>query len=534
MATIRLASAIGEQRKPVDVLGGVGDAIKSTGDVIIRDIQQKKAAEQKGRDIAFDEAMKSISTTIDAVPKDQETYRQVAAKGISDLKNMWLNGAKKAEIIQKNEELKNILKPMQLRFEEDAKGVAKFFTDYKPEWNKEENRYTSDKYEFSDAESILTGASRGQVPMVKDAPVRDMPVNKQDADVTEVTDVQNKGYFDLPIEERKKLYPNGAYTALSQATKDITGNFNDASLGYFGKDWSPKDQYSNVVTTENADGLDVEKVVIDENKIARDKAAFLSSAGTDLGDAKTKQYFRTLANKAGAAGKRAGLQGEELNTFVKDNVLKAAAQDFDNRVLQDIEKTKIKTIDKDPDKVAKDSKGFSINVGGGGENALWKFGKPVKTNIREGATFKMIPSKEKGGEPVKTPVKKGDLKEYEYISMQTKTPASNPAMVINGESVYYQGVVKEVGGDKVVKFKFNTKADDGGEDRFIPVGKLNPSTISDIKTNVGEDDFEKAAAIGDYAPKKEISKKTEYKQLKEYGGHTYGRNSATDEWKKIK
>lgn len=355
MATIRLASAIGEQRRPIDVLGGIDDAIKSTGDVIIRDIQQKKAAEQKGRDIAFDDAMKSISTTIDAVPQDQETYKQAAAKGASEIKNMYLNGAKKSDIMLKTQELKNILEPMKLKFEEDAKGVADYYKTYKPEEN-------VDRYEFSDAESILTGVSRGQVPMGKDVPVRDMPVNKQDADVTEVVDIQNKGYFDLPIEERKKLYPNGAYTALSKATKDITGNFNDASLGYFGKDWSPKDQYSSLVTTENAGGLDVEKVVIDENKIARDKAAFLSSAGTDLGDAKTKQYFRTLANKAGAAGKRAGLQGEELNTFVKENVLKAAAQDFDNRVLQDIEKTKIKTIDKDPDK---EGKGLVINNGNG-------------------------------------------------------------------------------------------------------------------------------------------------------------------------
>ena len=38
--------------------------------------------------------------------------------------------------------------------------------------------------------------------------------------------------------------------------------------------------------------------------------------------------------------------------------------------------------------------------------------------------------------------------------------------------------------------------------------------------------------VADKPPKKEA--KVEYKQLKEYGGHTYGRNSATDEWKKIK
>jgi hypothetical protein len=362
---IRLASAIGQQREPIGILGGVDDAINKTGDAINSANAAKKAAERREsreRDMALDSALSSISTTIDAVPKDQETYRQTAAQGASELKNMWLNGAKKSEILLKTQELKNVLEPMKIKFEDDAKGTAKFFTDYKPEWNKEENRYTSDKYEFSDAESILTGVSRGQVPMSKDAPVRDMPVNKQDADVTEVVDIQNKGYFDLPIEERNRLYPNGAYTALTQATKDITGNFNDASLGYFGKDWSPKDQYSSLVTTENAGGLDTEKVVIDEVEIARDKAAFLSSAGTDLGDAKTKQYFRTLANKAGAAGKRAGLQGEELNTFVKENVLKAAAQDFDNRVLQDIEKTKIKTIDKDPDK---EGKGLVINNGNG-------------------------------------------------------------------------------------------------------------------------------------------------------------------------
>ena len=183
---IKLASAIGQQREPISVFGGVDDAINKTGDAINSANAAKKAAERRERDMALDSALSSISTTIDAVPKDQETYRQTAAQGASELKNMWLNGAKKSEILLKTQELKNVLEPMKIRFEDDAKGTAKFFTDYKPEWNKEENRYTSDKYEFSDAESILTGVSRGQVPMSKDAPVRDMPVNKQDADVIEM------------------------------------------------------------------------------------------------------------------------------------------------------------------------------------------------------------------------------------------------------------------------------------------------------------------------------------------------------------
>jgi len=318
----------------------------------------------------------NIDTDINALPEDNKRYNQEAKRLVGEALMLSANGASPSQLLAKKKEIENTLAPMKNRYEKD-------FVDFQniEKFAKE----SENKRDLSEATTFLTGASKAEVPMPSQAPTdRAMPLNKEDSDVTEVVDVQQTPYWELDWKEREKVAPGGVYTEVIKRSKDITGNFNDASLGYFGRDWSPKDQYSSLVTTENAGGLDTEKVVIDEAKIARDKAAFLSSAGTDLGDAKTKQYFRTLANKAGAMGKRAGLQGEELNKFVKDNVLIAAAQDFDNRVLQDIEKTKIKTIDKDPDK---ESKGFSINFMGNGKYQ-------TKTGFYQVDKIKQIPKQE--------------------------------------------------------------------------------------------------------------------------------------------
>ena len=75
------------------------------------------------------------------------------------------------------------------------------------------------------------------------------------------------------------------------------------------------------------------------------------------------------------------------------------------------------------------------------------------------------------------------------------------------------------------------KAQKGGT-RMVKVTK---DDVNSLRTNLGDELYDKT--IGSLKttkvePKKEA--KVEYKQLKEYGGHTYGRNSATDEWKKIK
>jgi len=149
----------------------------------------------------------------------------------------------------------------------------------------------------------------------------------------------------------------------------------------------------------------------------------------------------------------------------------------------------------------------NINIGGGGENAQWKFGTPKPVTIREGKT-NLVARDKYGDEISNTPNKKGNLVEYDYISMQTKTPASNPAMIVegSGKGVHYQGVYKKNGGNDIAYFKFTENADGTGSEILVPKDKLKASTYADIKTNVGENDFEKAAAIGKYAPKKETTK----------------------------
>jgi len=60
---IKLASAIGQQREPIGILGGLDDAINKTGDAIQAANQRKAAEEAKKRDAALQAAI-NIDTDI--------------------------------------------------------------------------------------------------------------------------------------------------------------------------------------------------------------------------------------------------------------------------------------------------------------------------------------------------------------------------------------------------------------------------------------------------------------------------------------
>lgn len=365
MASIKLASAIGEQRSPTSPFDGLDDALKGAGDSINRGINQRRNAEQRKRDVAFDDAMTAISTDIKALPNDEKTYKEEAARAAAEIKSMYLNGAKGAEIMLKKQEAYNRLSPMKQRFEKDLSdyiSIAKFA---------EENK---NKKDLTESEALLTGKYKTESsPMQNDdffasseaTRAGEMPSEKGGMQATQrdVVDVKTTPYWEMTVEEREKIAPAGIYTSVIEKAKDITGNFNDASKGYFGKDYDPQKQYSKVFTTQNADGTAAQEVRLDTEEIARDKAKFLSSIGTDLGDVKTQQYWRTLANKAGAAGKKAGLYGDRLNKFIEESVMSQASLDFDNAVQQDIEKTKIAKVDNAP---FREGKGLNINFTGGG------------------------------------------------------------------------------------------------------------------------------------------------------------------------
>lgn len=352
---IRLASAIGQQREPTSILSGVDDAINRTGDAIQAANREKRNEEAKKRDAALQAAI-NIDTNIDAMKDDNEKYKQTANKLVSEVFTLYANGASPMQIAAKKKEAEEILAPMKYRYEKDKEDYSKIQEFV----SKEENK---GKYDFTEAENFLLGRDTREVPMPMQAPTdRAMPLNKEDSDVTEVMNIQETPYWKKDLAERQTQAPSSAYSEFMSRVKDITGNFKDASKGVFGSDYNPQQQYSKVFTTQNADGTTVQEVRLDTEEAARDKSKFLSTIGTDLGDTKTQQYWRTLANKAGAAGKRAGYYGEKLNKFVKEQVINQASTDWDNAIQQDIEKTKISKVDKAP---FREGKGMVINNGSG-------------------------------------------------------------------------------------------------------------------------------------------------------------------------
>lgn len=515
MATIRLASAIGEQRKPIDVLGGIDEAISKTGDAIIKGIndrnerdRKKAEQDQKLKDLLASNT--KITPPERAVPEQAAEYENFAKEGDFQIRKAALDPKTTPMQLEKmQQDFLYALKDRKNKYEKDydtIHGVSELAI----------NKGTHDDVLF---QNFLIGKenptkvaemANDDFMAASEADRAGKMVGENGMQATETkTNYNGQNYFKLPFEEQKKI--DLAEKANRLVTQRVPG-IEPAAKAYLGKDLDFKNY------TEKLDDVDPKTgkfvYTFKEEDVNRDADRFASSMVGEGNFGSKDHYLQQKAYETAAikAAVDAGVPQEKMPEAVKEFVQVVAKEDF-KRAAQTAYENRIKD-QKEIEKNPKGGKGFenNVNIGGGGENALWKFGKPVKTNIREGATFKRV--KDKEGNETKVPVKKGDLKEYEYISMQTKTPASNPAMVINGESVYYQGVVKEVGGDKVVKFKFNTKADDGGEDRFIPVGKLNPSTISDIKTNVGENDFEKAAAIGDYAPKKAETKGTAPKAKK--------------------
>jgi hypothetical protein len=86
---IRLASAIGQQREPIGILGGLDDAINKTGDAIQADLDRKAAAAAKkaAQDQKFKNAIaKTLKTEpLDkAFPEEKKEYEDVLTKGVLD------------------------------------------------------------------------------------------------------------------------------------------------------------------------------------------------------------------------------------------------------------------------------------------------------------------------------------------------------------------------------------------------------------------------------------------------------------------
>jgi len=316
------------------------------------------------------------------------------------------------------------------------------------------------------------------------------------------TNYQGQNYFKLPFEEQKKI--DLAEKANRLVTQRVPG-IEPAAKAYLGKDLDFKSY------TEKLDKVDPKTgqfiYTFKEEDVNRDADRFASSMVGEGNFGSKDHYLQQKAYETAAikAAVDTGVPQEKMAEAVKEFVQVAAKEDF-KRAAQTAYENRVKN-QKDIEKPPRGEKSeFNVNIGGGGENKYWKFGVPQETKIREGAkrdakTKELIKGKE------------GDLVDYDYVSMQTKVPADNPPITVGANSgMHFQGVYKNKKNGDISYFKFTKAADGSGEEILVPLNELKSSTYTDIKTNVGEDDFDKAAAIGKYKPKKE-EKKAESKNL---------------------
>ena len=566
---IRLASAIGEQRENVDVFGGLAGIISKTGDALQAQKEQKRkeAANKADQEQKYKDAIAAstdFTPLVDVHPNDREKDLQFKQKNYnaimiaaadpkvtrSQLEKMqrdYIAEAQDNKYVMERD-WKSIQSVAGKQDDYDTQRfdnlLMKGHTDPTTTAEMPNDDFTAaseaDRAGKMPSENLPSSQGAAEeIILLPDDPnlqstLQNLPndpnfkgeivllpnggakiINKKAPPAEKMnemkrtettTSFQGVPYLDRPISERKMTNINALENELTTLKRP---NIVLASKGYFGQ--SHKFDGYTKATTKISPTTGEIIYDFDEEGADLDARKFATSMIGDgnFGDKSHKQYQRALEYEAMDKGTEAGLSGEKLKNFVEESVAKVAYDDFMQNA-RAAEMDRIKN-DRQVTKAVGKKGGFSISVGNGGENEQWKFGKPKVVNLREGATKIITPNKEIGEDPIKTEGKKGTLSSYEYYSMQTKNPATNPAMIVGGKGgkkgVHFQGVYKKKGSNNIAYFKFTQNADGTGEEVLVPQSELNASTYSDIKTNVGEDDFDKAAAIGNYAPKAEAPSK---------------------------
>jgi hypothetical protein len=310
-------------------------------------------------------------------------------------------------------------------------------------------------------------------------------------------------YFSKTLEERALTPIEDEY---SKRVKMPTLGALEALKDIRGKEFSPSDFVTRTVNKKGGHDFAVNKAKVEDEA---NKYAIHMVGNTNYGK-NQNQTKVAMEKQAYLALQQAGLSDSEIAKEMPNVVRQLAYDDFMRKVQPAIDGELTRQKEEPLRKEGKNSE-FNINIGAGGENKLWKFGIPAKTQIREGAT-REVDSKElvKG--------KEGKLIDYDYVSMQTKVPADNPPITVgNNSGMHFQGVYKNRNNGDISYFKFTKAADGSGEEILVPLNELKSSTFTDIKTNIGEDDFDKATATGKYKQNKAAPKKADLKG-KKYAG----------------
>jgi hypothetical protein len=491
---IRLASAIGEQRKNVDVFGGLDDIISKTGDAIQavnkekRDAAAKKADQEQKLKDAIAKTFKTEPLD-KAFPEEKKEYEDVLTKGVLDYAVM------QQDPNVTPSELKKFGDDLQFKLEDRKNVYGRAYDAFREVAKKEKE----EAYDTTLFKNWFLGKENTQVAdMPKDdfmaASEKDRAgklVGENGMQATETkTTSQTVPYLNKSFEEKKNIdFATKADELVSLKRPDTLA----ASRGYYGK---PFEFEAYTVRTDKVSPTTGEYIFnFDEAQVDLDAKKFASSiiGEGNFGSKEHAQYQRALQNEALVAGNEAGFSGDRLAAFVQETVPQMAYDDF----VLNARSAYDKRIKNDKDITKAPSKGMSINFtgGGGGNSKIWNVGRG-----------KLAPLYKVNNKGEKT---KDTIGDYYYHSIQTVAGGENPKKfnIAGYTDVQVEGVNvnKKTGKPEYVDITIPARYDKRGNvesDTGIKktVRITEDTEIENLKTNLGEDLYN--GTIGSHKPEK--------------------------------
>lgn len=354
MAKIGLASAVGSQREPIGILGGLDEAINKTGDAIQADQLRKSEAAAKKKD--QEQRMKDailgsldVTTLEDVHPDDR-------AEDVNYKKEQF---AKIAIASHDPNVTSSQLQQMHRDYIQGAKDREYL---YKRDWEKARALAKASKegYLTKDMDMFMAGQTEQQNTPAQISKSQEnggigVPTQEEALGSTQFTGTP---YFKKPLEERLKTNIDEEFDkrvvmptlGALEAVKDING-----------KEFSPNDFVTRTVNKEGGWDYFVDKAKL-ENEAQ--KYAIHMTGNTNYGK-RQNQTKTAMEKEAYMALRNAGLSDDEIAAEMPNVVKQLAYDDFMRKVQPAIDGELIRQKE---EPLRREGKGitFNNNLGNGG------------------------------------------------------------------------------------------------------------------------------------------------------------------------
>ena len=349
---IRLASAVGSQREPIGILGGLDEAINKTGDAIQADQLRKSEAAAKKKD--QEQRMKDailgsldVTTLEDVHPDDR-------AEDVNYKKEQF---AKIAIASNDPNVTSSQLQQMHRDYIQGAKDREYL---YKRDWEKARalEKARKEGYLTKDMDMFLAGQTEQQNTPTQISKSQEnggigVPTQEEALGSTQFTGTP---YFKKPIEERLKTNIDEEFDkrvvmptlGALEAVKDING-----------KEFSPNDFVTRTVNKEGGWDYFVDKAKL-ENEAQ--KYAIHMTGNTNYGK-RQNQTKTAMEKEAYMALRNAGLSDDEIAAEMPNVVKQLAYDDFMRKVQPAID-GELTRQKEEP--LRREGKGIVMNFGGDG------------------------------------------------------------------------------------------------------------------------------------------------------------------------